>query len=187
MTTIHLVRHAAVEATFAGLCFGQRVDPPIAPPPEPDVARLRNALPPGSTVVSSPSRRARQTAALLALPFEIDDRWSERDFGTWEGRRWAECWADVPPAHLESADAYVAFTPGGAEPQADVLSRVGAALDDATHSTTNVMVITHAGPIRAALTIAGLTHAEAFAMELTNLSATSLHFTAYGWRPGASR
>ena len=181
MTSIHLIRHAAVAETYAGICFGQRVDPSIAPTHEAAVARLRNAVPPGSTVVCSPARRARATATLLASTFVIDDRWSERDFGEWEGRRWADCWPDVPPAHLQSTDSYVAYTPDGAEPHTDVLARVGAALDEATNSRSDLVAVTHAGPIRAALISAGVPPTAAYALALPNLSATSLALTSNGW------
>lgn len=181
MTAVHLIRHAAVTDSFTGICFGQRVDPPIVTPQEPGVARLRSAVPRGSTVVSSPARRAQETAILLAANFAIDDRWSERDFGAWEGRRWADCWPDVPAAHLESADSYVAYTPDGAEKHTDVLARVGAALDDAALSDTDLVAITHAGPIRAALIAAGVPATAAYALVLPNLSATSLALTSNGW------
>lgn len=187
MTTIHLVRHAAVVASFDGICFGQRGDPPIAAMNEADATRLRVTVSPGSTVFSSPARRARETATLLASRFIIDGRWSERDFGTWEGRPWADCWTDVPAAHLESADSYVEYTPDGAGQHADVVARVRDALDDAARSGTDAVVVTHAGPIRAALLVAGLSLTEAFATDLPSLSATSLTSTSNGWTSCAKR
>jgi hypothetical protein len=41
MTTVHLLRHGAVDAHYAGVCFGQRVDPSLGPLDPSAAVRLR--------------------------------------------------------------------------------------------------------------------------------------------------
>ena len=170
-TVIHLVRHGAVEARYDGICFGRRLDPPLRRHDPTLIDTLLAGLPRDAPLISSPARRARETASLLAADFTIDPRWSERDFGSWEGRRWADCWADIPEGHLDSADTYVAFEPPGAESHAAVLARVEAAM---TEITTTSVVVTHAGTVRAALMIAGLSATAAHAIPVPNLSVTRI-------------
>ena len=45
-------------------------------------ARLRDA----GRVVSSPLRRARDTAAALGPPVTVDERWTELDYGIYDGK-----------------------------------------------------------------------------------------------------
>jgi probable phosphoglycerate mutase len=103
-------------------------------------------------VVSSPARRALETAAVWDLPIEVDERLAERCFGEWEGRLWVELWPDVPPEVFSSPAAYAAFTPPGAEPYEAVLDRVRDAIWDLSAVPgRRVLVTTHAGPLRLAV------------------------------------
>ena len=166
-----LVRHGAVDGRFKGMCFGQRFDPPLGDQNAFDVEGLLAALPAEARVAASPARRARETASLFATEFAIDSRWSERDFGTWEGRRWDDCWSETSPEHLTSPDAYVAFSPPGAETHDEVVARVEAAMGETLEP---LVVVTHAGVIRAALVVAGLTVTAAQGIPLPNLGVTVL-------------
>jgi broad specificity phosphatase PhoE len=103
-------------------------------------------------VVSSPARRAMETAAAWDLPIEVDQRLAERCFGEWEGRRWVDLWPEVPPEVFSSPAAYAAFTPPGAEPYEAVLDRVQDAMEDlGAVPGRRVLVATHAGPLRLAV------------------------------------
>lgn len=169
MTILHLVRHAPVASQFGDLCFGQHVDPPIEQGRAFSCIDTLRALEP-TRVVSSPARRARETASLIAAPFTVDSRWAERDFGIWEGRRWADCWAEVPEAVLSSVERYLAFTPDGAESHREVLARVADAMRDIDATT---VVVTHAGTIRAALVCAGVSPEATYSTALPHLSVTT--------------
>ena len=151
-TTVTLVRHLAVSSEVDGRCYGQRLDPGLADdavPPAPQLSAVAHA----AVRRTSPATRARATAALIGGdPWTVDAAWAERDFGDWEGRRWDDCWADVPAASLESAEAYLGFDPPGAEPYAEVAQRVAIALG--MLPTAHHLIVTHAGPIRAALNAA---------------------------------
>ena len=128
---VFLIRHPR-PLVEPGVCYG-RLDVDCDDP-LPVAARLR--LPPQTTILSSPLRRARRLA--------------EIDFGDWEGRRWDDI-------DRESIDAWAAdvlnFTPPRGESVADLQRRV---IDfsgeiKATFAGASVALITHAGVIRALL------------------------------------
>ncbi len=104
-------------------------------------------------VLTSPLRRARQTAAAVAdavgVPLDVDDDLAETDFGSWEGMTFAEVmarWPDEMTAWLADADA----APPGGESFAAVAVRVDAALDRllAAHQGQTVVVVSHVTPIK---------------------------------------
>jgi alpha-ribazole phosphatase len=114
-----------------------------------------------SRVVASPSCRARDPAAKLAqarnLPLRIDADWAELDFGAWDGRAVDELRRDpMVAAHLDEfyAHADAPAAPDGETWQA-LLARVVRALDRLSdENKPHTLVVTHAGPMRAALSIA---------------------------------
>lgn len=155
-----LVRHGAVDSN--GCCYGQRYDVALSAEGQRQAEATAARIGGGHPVVSSPALRATATAAALGTTPVIDPRWSERDFGDWESRPWARCWAEAPEA-LTGIDAYVAYTPPGAEPLTAVAARVVQALEDLAEST---VVVTHGGPIRMVLRhILDLSWAQAFAID----------------------
>ena len=80
---------------------------------------------------------------------QTDARLREMDFGSWEGRRWA----DIPRADFDRWLAGFADTPpaAGAETVRALMERVGAAWDDWRASGADALWVTHAGVMRAAL------------------------------------
>ncbi|WP_112321604.1 histidine phosphatase family protein [Oceanibium sediminis] len=157
-----LIRHPRVVAP--GLCYG-RHDPPLAPGWGADVRRLAHELDLGPArppaIVSSPAERALTLAEGLAdaltLPLSTDPRLQELDFGAWEGR----CWQDIPRTESDPwAEDPETLAPPGGESFNALKQRVAAALADAE----GAVVVTHAGPIRAAWILSGAeTFATAFA------------------------
>jgi probable phosphoglycerate mutase len=104
-------------------------------------------------VVSSPLRRTRQTADVVAevlgVAVATDDGLAETDFGAWEGLTFGEVgrrWPDELKAWL--ADLGVA--PPGGESMASTASRVAAARDRivSSHAGSTVVVVTHVTPIK---------------------------------------
>jgi len=165
MTEVTLIRHALVEPAWTQRCYGSRCDPGISPEGAAAAVQLARALPGVPRLVASPARRARETAQHLAAEFSIDRRWAERDFGEWEGRMWSECFARTPVSVTENAAAYVEYTPPGAEQFVDVIARVEQALTD-YNAYAAVAVVTHAGPMRAALLLAGMPLDDVFAVDI---------------------
>ncbi|MDX6646933.1 MAG: alpha-ribazole phosphatase [Miltoncostaeaceae bacterium] len=160
------VRHAAVGPAAAGRWAGCRFDPDADPAAlwalRPTLLELARAHPP-ARVVASPSRRARQTAALLGRPVEVDARLAERDFGDWEGLSIAECLATVDPDALADAERYLAIPIPGAEPAASVLARGRALWEELAAAQGVVWCVGHGGSVRALIAAArGVSLAEAF-------------------------
>jgi glucosyl-3-phosphoglycerate phosphatase len=102
-------------------------------------------------VVTSPLARTRETAELLGYRGErVDARWEEADLGDWSGQH--------IEALQERGEDYAAWragrlTPPGGEPFAALTARVAAGLADlcVAPGTGVVLVVTHGGPIRAAV------------------------------------
>jgi probable phosphoglycerate mutase len=124
---VWLVRHAPTSWTGRRWCG--RADPPLSRAGRAVAARvaaeLALELPDGIVICSSPARRARSTAEVIAgagRPVALDDDLLEVDVGAVEGLTWDE--ASV--AHPELADAILAGRavdwPGG-EPRADIDAR----------------------------------------------------------------
>lgn len=144
MGSLIIVRHSITAASAAGRNLGQRTDPPLAA----DGMALAERL--GATLVvelaelphealrvmSSPARRCRQTAGIVAAAVGIDhgaveiaDGLLEIDYGDWDGLTAAECLARDPERRRAwEADPFETSCPGG-ESGADVARRSSAVLD----------------------------------------------------------
>jgi broad specificity phosphatase PhoE len=150
-----LVRHGVADGA-GERCVGRLADPALTGRGRAQAAAAAARL--GADfdlVVSSPARRARETAAAWDLPVTTDERLAERSFGRWEGRPWAELWPTVPAAVREDAAAWAAFTPPGGESLAEVAARVGACVRELTAVPgRRVLAVTHAGPLRLAVGLA---------------------------------
>ncbi len=108
-------------------------------------------------IVTSPLRRARQTAGEVAAatgaPVEDDEDLRETDFGAWEGLTFTEAqrrWPEQVAAWL----AGPAAAPPGGESLAAVATRVQAARERlmAAHARQTVLVVSHVTPIKTLLT-----------------------------------
>lgn len=154
-----LVRHT--ETATPHLILGQS-DAPLSVQGASRVGGIVESLPRARRVVTSDLGRCRVLAEALGrhlgVECEIDARWREQSFGVWEGRSWEEV---DGRSYLE---AWTSATPPGGESIGEVVHRVDAALRDVDDETT---VVSHAGPIRCALSITrdiGLE--EAFAIDI---------------------
>ena len=112
---------------------------------------LRERWPVDRVVVSS-RRRTRQTARAAGLgdaPTTIDDRWMEIDFGAYDDRRIGEVMAELGAAWASD----ISYAPPGGESMAALHQRVGEAVVEISEEavTRNVVVVTHATPIKSAM------------------------------------
>jgi alpha-ribazole phosphatase len=152
---ILLIRHPA-PSDVRGLCYG-RLD--VAVPTstlESTTAELRRRIPRDAlrtaTVYSSPLSRCLGLArALMPAPL-VDPELIEMDFGAWEGLAW-----DVVPR--EELNAWAkdlwGYRPGGGENARDVALRWQRFVARIRQSAAElVVVVTHAGVIRVALSAA---------------------------------
>lgn len=143
---VFLIRHPPPQIT-AGLCYGQ-LDVP-AQDVEATAARLREQLPAGLPVVSSPLQRCRVLAEALHPSPRFEPGLLEIHFGEWEGRSWDEI--GVAALDAWAADLLHHAPPGG-ESAAAFQVRVVACLDAlAAEGGPACVVVTHAGVMRAAL------------------------------------
>lgn len=157
MMLIDLLRHGETE--LPGRLIG-RTDPPLSAAGwhQFDKQTTGRAF---EAIVASPRQRARLPAEHLAksrnLPLRIDDDWGELDFGDWDGRTHEELQADTATAEALAA-LYAgpdAPPPPLGESWSALHARVGRALDRllAEPASGSALVVTHAGPIRAAIAL----------------------------------
>jgi broad specificity phosphatase PhoE len=144
-----LVRHGRTEANAAGLLLG-RADPPLDDVGRHQAASLAACLGEVTTVVTSPLRRAVETAEAFGAPIEVDDRWIELDYGSFDNKRWGEVGAEVWE-RWRSDPEFV--PPGGEESLATVGARVAEACESlaGTAREGDVVVVSHVSPIKAAM------------------------------------
>ena len=141
-----LARHGQTAANAAGQLLG-RADPPLTEEGMRQAAALGAALAGASLVVSSPLQRARQTAAAIARAVEVDERWTELDYGEYDERHPG----DVPPELWQRWRADPGHRPPGGESLVELGERVRAACADLASraADADVVVVTHVSPIKA--------------------------------------
>lgn len=128
-------------------------------------------------VVTSSRRRTRQTARSAGLGDAvtvIDDRWMEIDFGAYDDRRISEVMAELGAPWASD----ISYVPPGGESMACLHDRVGEAVAELAGeaATSNIVVVTHATPIKSA--VAWLLGGEAEMIMRLRVSLASV--TAFG-------
>ena len=170
MMLIDLLRHGETETP--GRLLG-RTDPPLSEHGWRQFERQTR----GRTwdlIVASPRLRARAAAECLAgeagVAWSIDDDWAEIDFGDWDGRELTALRADPATAAALAALYGSPDAPGapGGESWHDLSARVSCAIDRLLATPAErLLVVTHAGPMRAALALAcGLPFANLWAFTI---------------------
>ena len=145
---LFLVRHGRTEANASGLLLG-RSDPALDALGESQARALRSSIGPVDRVVSSPLRRALQTAEAFGRPVVVDDRWIELDFGGLDGTPVSS----VPPATWEAWRNDLDWAPPGGESHRQLGERVRPACEELSGvvGVEDVVVVTHMSPIKVAL------------------------------------
>jgi len=147
-----VIRHGRTESNAAGRLLG-RLDIPLDELGERQAeqlaATLRRTAGGIDRVVSSPLQRARQTAAALGLPVEIDERFIEVDYGDYDGLPLADIPAELWATWRSDPD----YTPPGGESLASLQTRVSSGLDDLLEAarTETIVVASHVSPIKASV------------------------------------
>ena len=155
-TIIDLIRHGEPEGGRA--YRGNTIDDPLS---EKGWQQMWDAIgnsAPWQTILSSPMQRCHAFASVLATKHKLDlcliDEFREVGFGEWEGRTPDE----IKTTNLQQyADFYhdpVNSRPPGAEPLDDFISRVTTAYEQvvADNVGKHILIVAHAGVIRAILT-----------------------------------
>ena len=188
-TDLVLIRHA--DADTRGLLCG-RTDVGLAESSVTDMAALAQLLPPVDEIWTSPALRCRLTASHLwpMARLREDERLQEQDFGAWEGRSHE----DIPDLGNLSRAEIADLRPEGGESFGDLCERVIPALSALAKMTEEagpVVAMTHAGVVRAALSMALGETAAGLAFEVRPLSITRfrcgrgapLAVAEVNWRP----
>jgi broad specificity phosphatase PhoE len=171
-----LVRHGETAVNSGGRLQG-RIDATLTERGHEQAAQLGAAIaalqPVG--VVSSPLRRAQETAATIAaatgLDVELDDRLTELHYGDWDGLRFA----DLPEGAFDAWRADPTFTPPGGESLVDVRARVIPCMEELLGRGALVAAVSHVSPIKAAVTWAlGVGNEATWRMHLNLASITRL-------------
>jgi broad specificity phosphatase PhoE len=148
---IAFARHGQTELNRGGRLQG-RLDAPLSELGSRQAAALARgfAAEPVARVVSSPLRRAADTATAIArvhgLDVAVDDRLIELDYGDWDGL----ALGDVPAGAWDAWRADPGFAPPGGESLVDVTARI-AAFCAAVGDTGLVIAVSHVSPIKAAV------------------------------------
>ena len=161
MAGIILVRHA--QTAWTGSRYCGRSDPPLDAAGETAADRLAGdlatTLAPGTRIVTSPLRRAHSTAIAIAdaagiNDITIDDGWREADFGIAEGLTFEELERLAPDLARDLVDGETAIDRPHRERAEDLARRVATAWNDLVTAGDEVLVVSHAGPLRIALGLA---------------------------------
>lgn len=108
-------------------------------------------------IVSSPLTRCTAFARALAdkhgLPLHVEPRFKEIAFGSWEGRGHDDLARREPERYPRFRDDPLRYMPPDAEPVPAFMARVAEAWGEllAAHAGCRVLVVCHAGVIRAVL------------------------------------
>ena len=143
-----VARHGQTAANAAGLLLG-RADVELDDTGRRQAAALAEAVGPADVVVSSPLRRALQTAEAFRGEVVVDERLIELDYGEWDERPARS----IDPIEWAMWRASLEFEPPGGESLLALGERVRSCCEDysATAMERKVVFVTHVSPIKAAV------------------------------------
>ncbi len=145
-----LLRHPQ-PVVAAGICYGRTDLAADADALTALVNAVRQRIPPGLPLLTSPLRRCRELADALAAcghgigPAREDARWAEMHFGEWENCAWDGI---ARPALDAWAADFMDYCPPGGESVRQVATRVDAAYETWRTGNGDALVVTHAGPMQ---------------------------------------
>jgi len=185
-SSIIIVRHGRTEFNATGRLQG-RTDNPLdevgLAQAEAVAAYLQPELLPDTMFICSPLLRARQTATAIVNrvgnSFEIDERWIELDYGSYEGLRQAEVPSNVWRDWRSDNDF---ATPQG-ESLNQVQRRVAEACDDLAQRLNGrtAVVVSHISPIKSAVAWAlGMDASVGWKTQLSTASITRISVSSNG-------
>ena len=151
---IQLVRHGSTQANEARLIQGRSLDLNLSSLGFQQADALAACIAAGQRperVITSPLKRARQTASVIAkaCACEIieDERLIELDYGDWDGTPLAE----VPPSFWAAWRSDIDFAPPGGESLGSVARRMHEALKEHAAGEAPLVLVSHVAPIKAAV------------------------------------
>ena len=193
-TRFWLIRHAIYYENARAMLYGT-MDVELCPhsleAQGPMYAALGQRLPRPAAWVVTPLSRTRRTAEAIfragypaAVP-AVEPDLIEQSLGEWQGLPHADLPAKLAlPAHAFWPLGGEEHPPGG-ESMANVIARVGAALERLAvrHAGADVVAVSHGGAIRAAVAHAlDIAADNALHLSVQNLSLTRMERHPQGWR-----
>jgi alpha-ribazole phosphatase len=192
-TSFWLIRHALVAENARAFLYGV-MDVPLCEPTlleqAPMYRSLAARLPRPADWLVTPLSRTRRTAETIfahgypRADLGVEPGLIEQSLGEWQGLPHHE----LPPKLLNKAHAFWPLAgdekPPGGESMAEVITRVGAAMERLaeTHAG-DVVIVSHGGAIRGAIAHAlRIGPDSALHMSIQNLSLTRLERSTDGWR-----
>jgi probable phosphoglycerate mutase len=154
------MRHGQAENNISRTLVGRHIESHLTSQGRDQVADVAKQLKtiPIDKVYVSPVTRAMETAQIvcetLGMDYEIDERLYEIELGKLVGMNYEEVTTKYGDLFLRFyAEHDPVLANFGVEPFADVKQRVKSLLDDALkkHEDSNVLMVTHLDPIKAAL------------------------------------
>ncbi|MFI1743709.1 alpha-ribazole phosphatase [Thalassobellus sediminis] len=147
---IYLIRHTTPDIE-KGICYGQS-DLGLKSNCSEEFEAISNQieLKKDFKVISSPLKRCKLLAKQFNDEIVFDDRLKELNFGDWE----LKAWNDIPEKDSNPwMEDFVNVAVPNGESYIQLASRVHAFFEEITHSESNqdLIIISHAGPIRAIL------------------------------------
>lgn len=145
---IYLVRHTTPKIE-KGICYGQ-TDLNITATFEEELDKIKQHIPLQKELklYSSPLLRCKVLAESFGKEVIYDDRLKELDFGDWE----MKAWDDIPKNELDPwmQDFVNVAVPNG-ESYVQLWHRVKAFFSAIQDTNQEIIIVTHAGPMRAIL------------------------------------
>jgi alpha-ribazole phosphatase len=193
-TSFWLIRHALVDENARAILYGV-LDVALCETTlleqAPMYRSLAERLPRPADWLVTPLSRTRRTAETIfahgypRVVLGVEPGLIEQSLGEWQGLAHAE----LPPKLLHPAHAFWPLAgdekPPGGESMAEVISRVGAAMERLAkvHAGRDVVVVSHGGAIRGAIAHAlRIGPDNALHMSVQNLSLSRLERSPEGWR-----
>ncbi|AUS04176.1 alpha-ribazole phosphatase [Pseudotamlana carrageenivorans] len=147
---IYLIRHTTPQVE-KGICYGQ-TDLDLIENFQSEFETVTSKLPQNEniSVFSSPLKRCTQLADTLSNQVILDNRLKELNFGEWE----LKPWNDIPETEINPwMEDFVSTAVPNGESYTELASRVRSFFQALLILKTqkNVVIVSHAGPIRAFL------------------------------------
>ncbi len=147
MGILTLLRHGQTDFNAKGLLQG-RIDNPLNGTGFAQAEKAAEAIGEVDRVISSPLKRAIQTADVFNKEIEISDAWIELDYGEWDGKPVAS----VPKEIWDEWKNDPSFKPPNGESLKNLGQRVRSALEIlVTNEDEHVLIVTHVSPIKASI------------------------------------
>jgi alpha-ribazole phosphatase len=193
-TRFWLIRHAIVDENARAMLYGV-MDVPLCETSLLEQAPMYRALAtrlprPAAWKVTPLSRTSRTAEAIFKAGYprsepQVEAGLIEQSLGEWQGLPHAELPARLTlPKHAFWPLAGHERPPGG-ETLAEVIQRVGRALEElaSRHPDEDVVIVSHGGAIRAAVAhCLGIGPDNALHLSVQNLSLTRIERLSEGWR-----